>query len=611
MNAIDRNIGGPLTGIRRLSEAASNRIAAGEVIERPASAVKELVENALDAGASQIGICIAQGGKTLIRVTDDGRGIPEEQLALALERHATSKLPDEDLVDIRSFGFRGEALPSIASVSRLRLASRTAGSEGFEISVAGGETSARRPAALSPGTVVVVRDLFYATPARLKFLRTDRAETQAIGEVLRRLAMAEPAVGFTLEEQGDSARTLFRADRCQGDLFDARLARAGQVIGRDFAQNAVAIDAERDGLRLSGHISLPTFSRGSGAAMYLFVNGRPVRDRVLIGAVRAAYGDVLARDRFPVVSLSLACPPERVDVNVHPAKAEVRFREAGTVRGLIISAIRHALAEAGHRSTTTISNAALGAFRGQTSAPPYRASAPRPSGQAVVAALAAQAPLDTPAGFAEASPGWVAARAEPPPAPDTVALPLGAARAQLHETYVIAQTEDGIVLVDQHAAHERLVYERLKAQADAGVACQQLLIPEVVDLGTDAGRLLEHADELARLGLEIEPFGPGAVAVRGVPAILGQTDPVALLRDIADEILEAGGAEGLRGRVDAILSRMACHGSVRAGRRLSAPEMDALLREIEATPHAATCNHGRPTWVKLSLAEIEKLFGRR
>lgn len=623
MNAPDLNIQGHAGPIRRLSQSEANRIAAGEVVERPASAVKELVENAIDAGASRISIGIVDGGKSLIRVADDGCGIARDQLALALERHATSKLDDDDLVNIRHFGFRGEALPSIASVSRLSLSSRVDGSEGWELSVTAGEMSPPRPAAQAIGTTVEVRDLFFATPARLKFMRTDRAETQAIGEVVRRLAMAEPTVSFELSDIGNGdSRTLFRVDAEHGDLFDARLARASAILGSSFAQNAVTVDAERDGISILGHAGLPTFSRGAAVAQYLFVNGRPVRDKLLIGALRAAYQDVLSRDRHPVVSLHLTCAPERVDVNVHPAKSDVRFREPGIVRGLIVSAIRHALAEAGHRSTSTISDHALGAFEPARNPGlnAYR-PAPRPSQQAVQAALAAQAP----AGFAQ--PGWASARVEPEAghpgfaeasqtfdaddAPSTD-LPLGVARAQLHENYIVAQTGDGIVLIDQHAAHERLVYERLKAQqADHGIVRQALLIPEIVQLGTDAGRVLDVAEALAELGLVIEPFGPGAVAVREVPAILGQSDPAALLRDVADEIADLGSTETLRTRIDAILSRISCHGSVRSGRRLNGEEMNALLREMEATPNSNTCNHGRPTWVRLGLDDIEKLFGRR
>ena len=623
MNAPDLNIQRGVIPIRRLSEAAANRIAAGEVVERPASAVKELVENAIDSGATRIEIGIADGGKSLIRVTDDGSGIAQDQLSLALERHATSKLVDDDLVNIRHFGFRGEALPSIASVSRLTLTSRTSGDDAWEISVRAGDMSAPRPASHAPGTTVEVRDLFYATPARLKFMRTDRAETQAVGDVVRRLAMAEPTIGFELNDiTNGQNRSLFRVNGETGDLFDARLARAGAILGNAFAQNSVRIEAERDGISITGHASLPTFSRGAAVAQYLFVNGRPVRDKLLIGALRAAYQDVLSRDRHPVVSLFLTCTPDRVDVNVHPAKSDVRFREPGVVRGLIISAIRHALAEAGHRSTSTISESALGAFSpAQTPFHGTYRSAPRPSEQAVQAALAAQAP----AGNAHS--GWESARVDPDPQGFAEApadfegaeaeqthsdLPLGVARAQLHENYIVAQTGDGIVLIDQHAAHERLVYEKLKTQqAEAGIARQALLIPEIVELGTDAGRVLDAAEALAELGLVIEPFGPGAVAVREIPAILGQTDPAKLLRDVADEIADLGSAETLRTRIDAILSRISCHGSVRSGRRLNAAEMNALLREMEATPNSNTCNHGRPTWVRLGLDDIEKLFGRR
>ena len=622
MNAPDLNIQRLPTQIRRLSEAASNRIAAGEVVERPASAVKELVENAIDAGATRISVGIADGGKTLIRVTDDGCGIARDQLALALERHATSKLDDEDLVNIRHFGFRGEALPSIASVSRLTLTSRTAGTDAWEVSVSAGDLGKPRPAPHGQGTTVEIRDLFFATPARLKFMRTDRAETQAVSDVMRRLAMAEPGISFELSDiSNGESRTLFQVRAESGDLFDARLARAGAILGTGFAQNSMSIEAERDGISIAGHAGLPTFSRGAAVAQYLFVNGRPVRDKLLVGALRAAYQDVLSRDRYPVAALFLSCVPERVDVNVHPAKSDVRFREPGVVRGLIISAIRHALAEAGHRSTTTISNSALGAFESSRQATFGSYSpAPRPSGQAVQAAFAAQSP----AGFSEA--GWESARMETEPGgfaeeaeqvagpdlPATLDLPLGVARAQLHENYVIAQTSDGVVIVDQHAAHERLVYERLKSQqSEAGITRQALLIPEIVELGTDAERVMECTDVLEELGLVVEPFGPGAIAVREVPAILGRTDPAALLRDIADEIADLGTTETLRTRIDAILSRISCHGSVRSGRRLNADEMNALLREMESTPNSNTCNHGRPTWVRLGLDDIEKLFGRR
>lgn len=598
MNAPDPNMMAATPRIRRLPEAAANRIAAGEVIERPASAVKELVENAIDAGAARIAVGYADGGKTLIRVEDDGAGMTAAELPLALERHCTSKIDGSDLVDIRSFGFRGEALPSIGSVARLTLTSRAAGAgEAWEMTVKSGSVGAPRPAARATGTTVEVRDLFHATPARLKFLRSDRAEAQAIGEVVRRLALAEPEVGFTLTDTG-TGRTLFRAEPEGGDLFDARLARAARVIGPDFAANAVAVEAEREGILLAGHAGLPTFSRGAPVAQHVTVNGRPLRDRLILSALRGGYADLLPRDRHPVVALHLTCPPERVDVNVHPAKAEVRFREPGVVRGLIVSALRHALAEAGHRAATTTGSAALGAFR------PSMAPPPRPA--TVSAAMTFQSP-----GFAEDS-ARVEVPDETPAETEAEDCPLGAARAQLHETYIVAQTRTGIVLVDQHAAHERLVYEKLKAQmAASDVARQGLLIPEIVDLGDAAAAVLDAAGTLAELGLVVEPFGGGAVCVREVPALLGQADPTALMRDVADELADLGTADGLVARAHAILSRMACHGSVRAGRRMSGPEMNALLREMEATPGSGQCNHGRPTSVALGLSDIEKLFGRR
>ncbi|MBY8975088.1 DNA mismatch repair endonuclease MutL [Rhodobacteraceae bacterium NNCM2] len=611
MNALDRNIEGSRP-IRRLSEAASNRIAAGEVIERPSSAVKELVENALDAGATRIEVAIADGGKSLIRVQDNGSGIPVDQLALALERHATSKIDGNDLVNIQSFGFRGEALPSIGSVARLTLTSR-AGDDAWMIEVRGGDMGSPRPAARGPGTTVEVRDLFSATPARLKFLRTDRAETQAIQDVLRRLALAEPAVGFTLRDTtgGGEGRVLLDLPPSNGDLFDARSTRIKDILGKPFMENAITVDAEREGLRLTGFTALPTFSRGAAVAQYLFVNGRPVRDRQLSGALRAAYSDLLSRDRHPVAVLYLDCPPARVDVNVHPAKAEVRFRDAGTVRGLIVSGLRHVLAEHGHRTATTVSTAALGAMRSEPSASPapLRAFGPTPRRD-----YGFQAPLSPAAqgsGFAEMAPSARIETKEEAPQP-AVEAPLGAARAQLHENYIVAQTKTGIVIVDQHAAHERLVYEKLKAQMAAnGVARQGLLIPEIVDLGSDADAVIEATEMLAELGLVVEAFGSGAICVREIPAILGQPDIHRLIRDIADELTDGGSAEALRSRIDAILSRIACHGSVRSGRRMSGDEMNALLREMEATPHSGQCNHGRPTWVSLSLDDIERLFGRK
>ncbi|WP_300533432.1 DNA mismatch repair endonuclease MutL [uncultured Mameliella sp.] len=627
MNTQDRNIR-PL--IRQLDEAAINRIAAGEVVERPASAVKELVENAIDAGARRVRVDIADGGKTLIRVSDDGCGMTPEDLPLALSRHATSKIDGSDLLNIHSFGFRGEALPSLGAVGRLTVQSRAQGAEGAEIGVSGGVAGAVKPCALNAGTVVSLRDLFYATPARLKFLRSDRAETMAISDTVKRLAMAEPSVGFTLRDvSGGQERVSFRVDPETGDLFDALRGRLARIMGQEFVENALPIDAEREEVRLTGYAALPTYSRGSAVAQFLFVNGRPVRDKMLIGALRGAYQDFLSRDRHPAVALFVDCDPHRVDVNVHPAKSEVRFREPGVVRGLIVSGLRHALAEAGHRASTTVAGATLGAMRPEPAgARVYQMD--RPSMGARQASYAAQSP-----GFSDFSGGYSGRVVEPasygqevpdqvrdgvaqrPPGPehgegDGVSLPLGAVRGQVHENYIIAQTEDGVVIVDQHAAHERLVYEKLKHQmAEKAVPAQGLLIPEVVDLSPDdAARLLARADDLERMGLRIEPFGAGAIAVRETPAILGEVNAEALVRDILDELSDTGDSGLLQERIEAILSRMACHGSVRSGRVMRAEEMNALLREMEATPHSGQCNHGRPTYVELKLSDIERLFGR-
>ncbi|WP_271952151.1 DNA mismatch repair endonuclease MutL [Ruegeria faecimaris] len=599
--------------IRQLDDAAINRIAAGEVVERPASAVKELIENAIDAGATRVAIEIADGGKTLIRVTDDGCGIAAADLPLALSRHATSKIDGSDLLNIHTFGFRGEALPSLGAVGRLTITSRVPGADAAQIQVAGGTMSAVKPAALRAGTVVELRDLFFATPARLKFMRTDRAETQAIADTVKRLAMAEPSVTFTLRDVsgGGEGRVTFRADRENGDLFNALHARLARVIGREFAENALQIDATREGIRLYGYAALPTYSRGAAVAQYLFVNGRPVRDKMLTGALRAAYFDFLSRDRHPAAALFIDCDPTLVDVNVHPAKSEVRFRDPGVARGLIVSALRHALAEAGHRASSTVANATLGAMRPEpshsTPVRVYQMDRPSPAARQ----MAYQAP-----GFAELTRDYSGSVVEP--VAESVsetpveALPLGAARGQVHENYIIAQTADGMVIVDQHAAHERLVYEKLKAQMAANrVAAQALLIPEIVELSeSDCARLLAVADDLSRFGLTLEPFGGGAVAVRETPAILGEVNARAMILDILDELSDQGESQMVQARIEAILSRVACHGSIRSGRRMRAEEMNALLREMEATPHSGQCNHGRPTYVELKLADIERLFGR-
>ena len=628
--------------IRQLDDTSANRIAAGEVVERPASAVKELVENALDAGAGRIEIAYADGGKTLIRITDDGCGMTAEDLPLALSRHATSKIDGSDLLNIHTFGFRGEALPSLGAVGRLSITSRVEGEEAHEILVSGGNISPVRPAALNRGTVVELRDLFYATPARLKFLRTDRAEATAIADVIKRLAMAEPYVSFSLRDlSGDKPREIFRADAEQGELFGALAGRLSRILGREFADNAIPIDAEREGIRLTGFAALPTYSRGAAVEQFFFVNGRPVRDKLLIGALRAAYMDFLSRDRHPAAVLFLTCDPERVDVNVHPAKAEVRFRESGIARGLVVSGLRHALAQAGHRASSTVADATLGAMRPEVPAGRiYQMD--RPSMGAIRSAYQFQSPLaershpvmefnEAPQGYlGQGNSGQSSSGAADQYAPqnyaiapsaradDTAALqagdnhPLGAARAQVHENYIIAQTQNGLVIVDQHAAHERLVYERLKRQmAENGVAAQALLIPEIVELSAqDAATLLEFSEDLARFGLTIEPFGGGAVAVRETPAILGEINASAMLRDILDELADLGDSQRLQARVEAVLSRMACHGSIRSGRQMRPEEMNALLREMEATPHSGQCNHGRPTYVELKLSDIERLFGR-
>ena len=601
--------------IRRLPETLVNQIAAGEVVERPASAIKELVENAIDAGARRIEIAVRDGGQTSMSVTDDGCGMTLDELLLAVERHATSKLPDDDLSAIATLGFRGEALPSIGSVSRMSITSRSAESDGaWSIRIEGGRISPPEPAAHSIGTRIEVRDLFYATPARLKFLKSPRTEQSRILEVVQRLAMAHPEIAFTLN---DGNRDSLKLAEASGDLFDARLERLGGIMGRDFRENAFAIDAEREGYKLTGYAGVPTFNRGNAAMQFLFVNGRPVKDKLLLGAVRGAYREFLASDRHPLLALFLELPARHLDVNVHPAKTEVRFRDAGMVRGLIVGALRHGLAEAGHRASTTVAGATLGAFRpgglpmGRGGGGTY-AYRPEPYAQA--------GPSDRAQDFYRPLDGLDAApsarmmedRASDDGAP-VQDHPLGVARAQVHQTYIVAQTSDGIVVVDQHAAHERLTQEKIKAaMAAGGVQRQMLLIPEVVEMDdASCERLLARADELAALGLAIEPFGTGAVAIREVPALLGETDVQGLVRDLADDLSEFDGAIALEKRIDDVCATMACHGSVRAGRRLNADEMNALLREMEATPHSGQCSHGRPTYVELKLADIEKLFGRR
>lgn len=613
--------------IRRLPPETVNRIAAGEVVERPASAVKELVENALDAGACSIEIQADGGGLTRILVADDGSGLSADELALAIERHATSKLgPDDagdyDLLHILTLGFRGEALPSIGSVARLSISSRARGlADAHAILVEGGAVGAVAPSGFPGphGARVEVRDLFYATPARLKFMKSERSEALAIADEIKRQAMAHEAVSFALDLDG--RRTLRLPAESKGP--EGRLARLSSIMGREFSDNALAIDHEREGVRLTGFAGLPTYNRGNSAHQYLFVNGRPVRDRLLQGALRGAYADFLARDRHPLVALYLDLDPSLVDVNVHPAKAEVRFRDPALVRGLIVGGLRHALAGAGHRAATTVASDTLANLRPGWSPQPQPSAAGFSAWQMGGWAPAIQAAAQSLPGLTEVSARAEPAEWSPPPglqespAPtvvfDPVDFPLGAARAQVHETYIVAQTRDGVVIVDQHAAHERLVYERMKVEmAGGGVARQALLLPEVVELDpAEAERVVARAEELEALGLVVESFGPGAVLVRETPALLGETDVSGLIRDIADDLAENGQALALKERLEEVCGTMACHGSVRAGRRLTAPEMNALLRQMEATPHSGQCNHGRPTYVELKLADIERLFGRR
>jgi len=605
--------------IRLLPAHIVNRIAAGEVVERPASAVKELVENALDAGATRITVELEAGGKGLIAVTDDGVGMTPDELTLAIERHATSKLADDDLVRIDSFGFRGEALAALAGVSRLRITSRPKDQEtAFAIAAEAGEVSPPVPAAGARGTRIEIRDLFFATPARLKFLKTERSEAQAAKDGVERLAMAAPDIAFTLTIDG---RQVLNLGVSSGDLFASVKARIGQIMGKSFADNALHLDTDRDGIRLSGLIGLPTESRPNSRFQHLFVNQRPVQDKLLRSALRAAYGDLLFAGRQPMAALFLDLDSERVDVNVHPAKAEVRFREPGIVRGLIIGGIKHRLTEAGCRTTTTLGDAALGAFSTGGGTPASFAGH-APGNRPVRPGLAEdaqrfqapfEAPLRSEPGFDLGAPAARDDLAVGNLEPVDAAHPLGAARAQLFDAYIIAQTMDGMLLVDQHAAHERLVYERLKTDLDASdVPSQGLLLPEVVELEDDLIERLEaRRSELARLGLVLESFGQGAVVVREVPALLKNPNIKQLVRDLAEDLAEIDEARSLTDALEHVAATMACHGSVRAGRRLTMAEMNALLREMEVTPNSGQCNHGRPTYVALAEADIERLFKRR
>lgn len=593
--------------IRQLPPETVNRIAAGEVIERPASVVKELVENALDAGANEIDIVTVNGGCSLIRVTDNGRGMNEADLNLCVERHATSKLQDDDLLAIKSLGFRGEALPSIGSIAHLSIASRANDTnEGREIIVDRGRKHGPKPVAANPGTRIEVRDLFSATPARLKFLKSERAENSAISETVKRLAMAHPDTGFALTLGERKGLVL---PQCTPNA-DGLLQRLGRIMGRTFMDDALPISGERENVNVSGFIGLPTLHRPDSTQQYLFVNGRPVRDKVLIGAVRAAYGDLVPKGRHPLLALFLELPPTEVDVNVHPAKVEVRFRDGGTVRALLIGAMRHALEQAEYRATSHGGVATIEAIAKRANASYSTSGQMMPARSTPITpgfSEEMQAPFEdfsTPSADTRAH--------ETPATQDFADRPLGAARAQLHETYIVAQTKSSVVIVDQHAAHERLVYERLKSMlANGGIARQGLLIPAVVDVGEhEALAFAEKAPELEELGLVAEQFGPTSIIVREVPALLGTVDIPSLIADLAALILNEGSTAPLRERLEAVASRMACHGSVRAGRRLSPDEMNALLREMEETPFSGQCNHGRPAYVELKLSDIEQLFGR-
>ena len=631
--------------IRHLPETLINQIAAGEVIERPAAAVKELVENSIDAGATRIDVALEQGGKTGLIIDDDGIGMNREELSAALDRHATSKLLDDDLTHISSLGFRGEALPSIAAVARMDIQTKTEDDQhGWEITVEGGQRSDIKPSARQKGTRIAVRDLFYATPARLKFLKTERSEYLAVKEVLLRLAMAYPDIAFTLSHNGATklsfARQAARLDdsaSSESDKIDPKLKRLAEAMGKDFQNNAMPIDVarEEEGIRLSGFASLPTYHKGNALSQYLFVNGRPVRDRLILGCIRAAYSDVLHRDRHPLAALFLDLPPEDVDINVHPAKTEVRFRNAQRIRGLIITALQHAIHAHSRTASTTVAQDTLRAFKPEqqsynsgSSFPPAFSSfggghRPQPishgAAQAVLDQWAPQARFEENA-FAplpsstQDMPPITGAYHDQQPEQEETHYRLGTARAQLHETYIVSQTQDGLILVDQHAAHERLVYEKIKAQMAAeGVKRQSLLIPEIIEMDSDdIDRLMDQQSALEDMGLVIDRFGPDAVAIREVPALLGRkVNASQILRDLMDELNDLDSTDSLKERLFAVCSTMACHGSIRAGRRLNLEEMNSLLRQMEDTPFSGQCNHGRPTYVSLSLADIEKLFGRR
>ena len=599
--------------VRILPETTVNRIAAGEVVERPASAVKELVENAIDSGAKRIEVSLKTAGLNSVVVTDDGCGMTKEDLVLSVERHATSKLPSDDLLNIQFLGFRGEALASMGAVSRLTISSRkNTLSDSWSLKVEGGKVNSPKPSSLIEGTKVEVQDLFFATPARLKFLKSERSEVNHVLDVVKRLAMANPMIGFTLN---NDLKTRFRVVADQLNFFDAQIARLSDIMGKDFTENAVKIDAQREDLRLTGYAGLPTLNKSNSRSQFFFVNNRPMRDPLLAGALRGAYQDLLARHRHPLVALFLEVPARNVDVNVHPMKSEVRFRDSGLVRGLVVGAIKHAFLQAGHRTSTTVASQTLAAFKESTVPYNLKGNFSKVTGGNFSASKLSEnnEPLEGIDSPSAANIENVEINSPKDINEEENSYPLGAARAQLHETYILAQTINGIVIVDQHAAHERLVYEKMKKDLKEGTVVKQgLLLPEVVELeDVECQKIIERAEQLSELGLVIEAFGSGAVIVREVPAMLGKIDINALVRDLLDEIIEVGEGQTLKDRLESVCGTMACHGSVRAGRRLSQEEMDSLLRQMETTPHSGQCNHGRPTYVELDLSDIERLFGRR
>lgn len=606
-----------MSQVRKLPDNLINQIAAGEVVERPYSVVKELVENAIDAGASAITVTIREGGRSYICIQDNGKGMNQEDLALSVERHATSKLPDEDLFNINTLGFRGEALPSIGAVGRLKITTRTAHSdEAWEILIEGGQKSEIIPASSPKGTRIEVKDLFFATPARLKFLKQPSTESGYIQDVINRLAMAYPSIGFKLQ---DERKTILDVKAEEGGSNQAFLNRLSAIMGKEFSDNAVLVEAEREGYRLKGYAGLPTMNRANARQQYLFVNGRYVKDKILQGAIRGAYQDFLARDRHPLVALFIETAPNLVDMNAHPAKTEVRFREASLVRGLMVSALKNAINQAGHQASTTVAQEAMARFQENqshyqpntvVSFPQQSSPYNRPSSLPGLGRPSYSAPAPMISMTQSAAPSRIE---DIDVEEDLTLYPLGEAKAQVHLTYIVAQTDKGIVIVDQHAAHERLVYERMKsAMQTKGVERQSLLVPEVVALDElKVENLLNHAEELKTFGLVIEDFGGSSILVREVPVLLGDFDVQGLIKDLSDEVESHGQALSLKEKVGEVCSTMACHGSIRAGRKLTIPEMNAILRQMEETPHSGQCNHGRPTYVELKQTDIEKLFGRR